>query len=304
MHEKLQKAVEGYLHQERRVAEDGWIHDIAESPSERVSVGIIWLMFAGLAVFFPFYDYVWLRRPSGLGPLGLVMGAGTVIMLLLYQVGKPLSRFRYNYCPECNRRTDYNPKQSRCPCGYTLKRDHHLNHVVGIVAVLLLMTVPGLTEAQHVPVSSQAGDEQAASTSLVNPYEVYPSFITKDQVARDVTPEFLNLVNQPTWEHAVIAYQKQVLNMATLMEGIRLFAAVKGYYEDKIKTEQGLTLEQNPFEFYAAMLREFGYADIRIQLPDPLAKYDPFSLNPANVTRLLQRALEAAPNLPSGGAGN
>ena len=304
MHEKLQKAVEGYLHQERRVAEDGWIHDIAESPSERVSVGIIWLMFAGLAVFFPFYDYVWLRRPSGLGPLGLVTGAGAVIMLLLYQVGKPLSRFRYNYCPECNRRTDYNPKQSRCQCGYTPGQDKHLHYVVGTVALLLLMTVPGLTEAQHVPVSSQAGDEQVASTSLVNPYEVYPSFFTKDQVARDVTPEFLNLVNQPTWEHAVIAYQKQVLNMATLMEGIRLFATVKGYYEDKIKTEQGLTLEQNPFEFYAAMLREFGYADIRIQLPDPLAKYDPFSLNPANVTRLLQRALEAAPNLPSGGAGN
>jgi hypothetical protein len=52
MHERLQKAVQSYLHQERRVAEDGWIHDMAESPSERASVGIIWPIFAGLAVFF------------------------------------------------------------------------------------------------------------------------------------------------------------------------------------------------------------------------------------------------------------
>jgi hypothetical protein len=56
MHERLQKAVQSYLHQDRRVAEDGWIHDMAESPSERARVGIILLIFAGLCVFFLFYD--------------------------------------------------------------------------------------------------------------------------------------------------------------------------------------------------------------------------------------------------------
>jgi hypothetical protein len=127
---------------------------------------------------------------------------------------------------------------------------------------------------------------------------VYPELFGPDAVAPDVTPEFRALVNHPSWENAVLAYQKQILGIVHVLEGIRLYEAVKRYYEDRIAQETGITMTESPDRYYQELLKRFGYADIRTPIPPHLEKYDVFSLSAENVTRLLLQKLSQVPTAP------
>ena len=81
-------------------------------------------------------------------------------------------------------------------------------------------------------------------------------------------------------------------------KGIRLYEAVKRYYEDLIAEETGISMAESPDRYYQELLKRFGYADIRTPIPPHLEKYDLFSLSAENVTRLLLRKLSQIPTTP------
>jgi hypothetical protein len=105
-------------------------------------------------------------------------------------------------------------------------------------------------------------------------------------------------VNDPSWDKAVLAYQKQVLVIVHVLEGIRLFEAVKRYYEDRIAQETGMTMAESPDRYYQELLKRFGYADIRTPIPPHLEKYDLCSLSADNIATLLRQKLSQVPVAP------
>jgi hypothetical protein len=275
--------------EERPIAADGWIHQEPLPPpyetAKTVGVAVV-LILAVLLVLCEMW------------PVSVVLLVGYGFLRLLGGWVLSVANRQHNYCPQCNRRTLYDPYQKTCLCGYTPNRMTSLIAGICFLGALLgaLLPLTGV-EAQIVPVGR--GEAPAVIVPQpVQPSAVYPELFGPDAVAPDVTPEFRALVNDPSWDKAVLAYQKQILGIVHVLEGIRLYEAVKRYYEDQIAQETGMTMDKSPDGYYQELLKRFGYADIRTPIPLHLEKYDLFSLSAENVTRLLLQKLSQVPMAP------
>lgn len=284
----------------RSVESDGWIHREPESPAQRGGTGLLFTCSIGFGVLLIAYDYHLQSGPVGFAMFGYVQLFLTFLAFLVHSFSKPFSAMRYNYCPDCARRTPYDPTQFKCLCGYTTPSVNRGLKIVVALALAFLLWTPIDSTAQSLPVTQVAPVEQDEAVPLVNAYDIYDEFFQKDMVAKDVTPEFLALVNKPSLELAVAAYQKQILNIATFMQAVRYYEATRGYYEDLLERKYALTLERNPQEFYRQMLAEFGYQDVTIELPEALQPYDPMALTNKNVADYLRRSLANLPTSPGG----
>jgi hypothetical protein len=275
--------------EERPIAADGWIHQEPLPPqyetAKTVGVGVV----LALAVLLALCE-MWQVGVTLLVGYGVLRLAGLGIL--------SVANRQHNYCPQCNRRTPYDPYQQKCLCGYTPHPTRSQMAGVCLLGVLSgALLLPVGVEAQSIPVGRGEAPVEIVPQP-VRPSAVYPELFGPDAVAPDVTPEFRALVNDPSWDKAVLAYQKQVLGIVHVLEGIRLFEAVKRYYEDRIAQETGITMAESPDRYYQELLKRFGYANIRTPVPPHLEKYDLFSLSAENVTRLLLQKLSQVPAAP------
>ena len=275
--------------EQRPIAADGWIHQEPLPPHyETAKTGGV-VVVAVLAIILALCE-MW--------QVGLVLAACYGALRLMGVFVVSAANRQHNYCPECNRQTRYDPHQQKCLCGYTPNPTNSRIASVCLLAALsgALLLAPGV-EAQNVPVGRTEEPVEVAP-SPVRPSEVYPEIFGKGAIAPDVTPEYRALVNDPSWDKAVVAYQKQILGIVHVLEGMRLYEAVKRYYEDQIAQETGITMAENPDQYYQELLKRFGYADIRTPIPSHLEKYDLFSLSAENVATLLRQKLSQVPVMP------
>ena len=274
---------------ERPIAADGWIHEEPLPPQYAMAKT------AGVAVVLVLAVLLALCE---MWPVSVVLLVGYGFLRLLGVWVLSVANRQHNYCPQCNRRTPYDPYQKTCLCGYTPTQTRSQMAracLLGVLSGVLLL--PLGAEAQNIPVGRGEAPVEIVPQP-VRPSAVYPELFGPDAVAPDVTPEFRALVNDPSWDKAVLAYQKQVLGIVHVLEGIRLFEAVKRYYEDRIAQETGITMAESPDRYYQELLKRFGYADIRTPIPPHLEQYDLFSLSAENVTRLLLQKLSQVPAAP------
>ena len=276
----------------RPISEDGWIHQEPLPPHYEWAKTWGPVVVVVLALILAAHE-AW--------PISVVLVLGYGAMRLMGVWVLSVANRQHNYCPQCNRQTRYDPHQNRCLCGYTPNRTtSHIAIICLSVTLLGSLLLPIGTEAQtalKVPVGKEDAPVELVPKP-VRPSEVYPELFGKDAVAPDVTPEFRALVNDPSWDKAVLAYQRQILGIVHVLEGIRLYEAVKRYYEDRIAQETGITMAESPDRYYQELLKRFGYADIRTPIPPHLEKYDLFSLSAENVSRLLLQKLSQIPATP------
>lgn len=261
---------------DRKVNDDGWVHEAPRTPGDGIeTAGMCLIGFFSLCmmlIYAPIFAACILGLACILGPL--------------FYLGSAKSA---NYCPECNRKTGYDPKQKRCLCGYQ-----------PIIAALCILVLGGaVSEASDFPVAPprHQAESSTAAPKNANPYDVYESLFTKDMVAPDVTPEMLALMNYPSIDFAIAAYQRQILSIASFVEGARYYEAVRRYYEKKMEQDHGVTLSKSPRDFYKKLLAEFGYQDIHAELPAGLKPYDPLALTSENIAEYLRKMLGQMPRM-------